>query len=62
MGTGRRYPNLSEMGMRFDFSSPLEIGRVTGMYMRIWYANEEGKTHPYPAYIQGVHGSHFKAR
>ena len=33
------YPNPSEMGMTFTFSSPLGMGRVTGKYMRIGYGN-----------------------
>jgi len=46
---GWEYPNPSETGMRFDFSSPLRIGRVTGKYMRVEYGNGEGKTRPHPA-------------
>jgi len=45
----RGYPNPSGIGMRFDFSSPMGIGRVTGNYMRIGYGDREGKTRPHPA-------------
>jgi len=35
--------------MRFDFSSPLGMGRVTGKYMSVGYRDKEGKTRPHPA-------------
>jgi len=35
--------------MRFNFSSPLGMGRVTGKYIRIGYGDEEGKTCPHSA-------------
>jgi len=41
------YPNLSGTGMRFDFSSLLEMGRVTYKYLRVRYADGEGKTPMY---------------
>ncbi|KEH25821.1 transmembrane protein, putative [Medicago truncatula] len=46
---GRGYPNPSGTAMRFNFSSPLGMGRVTGKYMRIGYGDGEGKTRPHPA-------------
>ena len=36
-------------GMGFSFLSPLDIGRVTGKYMRIGYGDGECKTRPHPA-------------
>jgi hypothetical protein len=45
----RGYPNPSETGMRYDFSSPLDMGRVTGKYMRVRYGDGEGKTCPHSA-------------
>jgi len=57
-GMGRGYPNPSGLGMRFTFSSPLGMSRVTSKYMRIGYGNGECKTHPYSApllsYLVGV--------
>jgi len=52
-GTGMRrgYPKSSGMGMRFNFSSPLSMGRVTGKYLRIGYGDGEGKTHDGASYI-----------
>ncbi|KEH34627.1 hypothetical protein MTR_3g066050 [Medicago truncatula] len=44
---GRRYPNPSGTGMRFNFSSTLGMSKVTDKYMRIGYG--EGKTCPHPA-------------
>jgi len=41
-------PNPSGIGMRFNFSSPLDMGRVTGKYVRIGYGDGEGKTCPPP--------------
>lgn len=43
---GRGYPNASETGIRFDFSSPLDMGSVTIKYVRVGYGDGEGKTHP----------------
>jgi len=50
-GTGMRrgYPKPSGTGMGFSFLSPLDIGRVTGKYMRIGYGDGECKTRPHPA-------------
>jgi len=48
-GMGRRYPNPSEMGMWFTFSSLLGIDRVPNKYMRIGYGNGECKTHSHPS-------------
>ena len=47
MEMGRRYPNMSGTGMRFDFSFPLGMGRVTGKYMGVGYEDREGKTRPH---------------
>jgi len=47
MGWG--YPNPLGTGIRFNFSSPLGMGRVTGKYMRIGYGDGEGKTRPHSA-------------
>jgi len=47
-GMGRGYPNLSGMGMRFTFSSPLGMGRVTSKYMRIGYGMRNVKLVPTP--------------
>ena len=49
MGIGWVYPNPSGTEMRFDFSSPLGMGRVTGKYMSVGYRDKEGKTRPHPA-------------
>ena len=49
MGMERRYLNPLGTGMRFNFSSLLSMGRVTGKYMRIGYGDGEGKTRPHPA-------------
>lgn len=46
-----RSPNPSETGMRFDFSSPLNMNRVTGKYMRIGYGDGEDKTRLHPALL-----------
>jgi len=35
--------------MRFNFSSPLGMGRVTGKYIGVGDGDEEGKTCPHPA-------------
>jgi len=42
----RRYLNLSETEMRFNFSSLLDIGRVADKYARVEYKDREGKTRP----------------
>jgi len=47
MGMRRGYPNPSRMGMGFNFSSSLDMGRVTGKYIRIGYGDEECKTRPH---------------
>jgi len=47
MGWG--YPNPLGMRMRFTFSSPLGMGRVTGKYMIIGYGDGKCKTRPHPA-------------
>jgi len=44
---GREYPNPLEKGMRFNFSSPLGMGRETVKYMGV--GDGEGKTRPHPA-------------
>jgi len=49
MGTGREYLNPLETGMRFNFSSPLGMGRVMGKYMGVGDGDAEGKTHPHSA-------------
>jgi len=49
MGMGMGYLNPSGTGMRFNFSSPLGMGRVTGKYVRIEYGDREGKTRSHPA-------------
>ena len=36
-------------GIRFNFSSPLGMGRVTGKYMGVGDGDGEGKTRPHPA-------------
>jgi len=41
----------SGTGMRFNFSSPLGMGRVAGKYMRIGYGDGEGKTRAHPALL-----------
>ena len=46
---GREYPNPLGMGMRFNFSSPFGMSRVTGKYMRVRDGDGEGKTRPHPA-------------
>jgi hypothetical protein len=51
VGMGRGYPNPSATGMRFDFSSLLGMGKITGKYMVLWYEDGEGKTCPHPAPI-----------
>lgn len=45
----RGYPNPSGMGMRFDFSFPLNMGRVNGKYLRVGYGDEKGDTRPHHA-------------
>ena len=45
---GRGYPNSSGTEMEFNFSSPLDMGVVTGKYMRIGYKDGKCKTHPHP--------------
>jgi len=44
---GWEYPNPLGMGMRFNFSSLLDMGRVMGKYMGV--GDGEDKTHPHPA-------------
>jgi len=41
------YPNPLGTEMRFNFSSPLNKGKVTGKCMKI--RNREGKTRPHSA-------------
>ena len=43
------YPNPSGTGMGFNFSSPLDMGRVTDKYVRIGYGDRKCKTRPHPA-------------
>jgi hypothetical protein len=49
-GMGWGYSNPSEKGMRFDFLSPLDMGRVAGKYMVVGYVDGEGKTCPHPSH------------
>ncbi|RHN39664.1 hypothetical protein MtrunA17_Chr8g0346271 [Medicago truncatula] len=49
MGTGMGSPNPSGTWMWFDFLSSLDVGKVTGKYMRTGYGDGEGKTRPLPA-------------
>lgn len=51
MGMNRGYPNSSEMGMGFEYSSPLNMYRITGKYLLIGYGDGEGETHPPPRLI-----------
>jgi len=48
---GREYRKPLGKGMRFNFSSPLGMGRVTGKYMGVGDGDGdgEGKTRPHPA-------------
>lgn len=57
MGMRQGYPNPSETGMRFDFSSPMNICRVTYKYMRIRYGDGEGKTCPQPTPLPYLGGN-----
>jgi len=52
MGMGRGYPNPPGMGMRFNFSSPLGMGRIMGKYIRIRYEDGECKIRHHPAPLQ----------
>jgi len=45
---GRGYPNPSGTGMEFNFSSPLDMDKITGKYMRIRYGDVTCKTRPHP--------------
>jgi hypothetical protein len=45
---GRGYLNASETGMRFDFLSLLDMGKVADKYMIVGYGDGEGKTCPHP--------------
>jgi len=45
---GRGYLNPSGMGMRFDFSSPFDMGRVMGKYLRVEYGERKVKLIPTP--------------
>ena len=40
MGMRRGYPNPLGTEMRFDFSSPLGMARVTGKYMEVGYGGK----------------------
>ena len=42
----RRYPNTLETRMRFNFSSPLGMDKVTSKYMEVGDGDGEGKTRP----------------
>jgi len=44
----RGYPNPSGTEMKFNFSSPLSMGKVTDKYIRIEYEDGEYKTRPHP--------------
>jgi len=54
---GRGYPNPSGTWMRFNFSSPLGMSRITGKDMRIGYENGECKTRPHPASLSCLIGT-----
>jgi hypothetical protein len=43
MGMGREYPNPLGTGMRFNFSSPLNMCKVTSKYLGVGYRIGEGK-------------------
>ena len=45
---GREYPNPLGTGMRFNFSSPLNIGRVTDKYMGVNDEDGNDNTRPHP--------------
>ena len=45
---GRRYPNPAVTGTRSNFSSLLDMGRVTSKYCGVGYGDGEGKTRPHP--------------
>ena len=47
--TRREYPNSLGVGKRFNFSSPLGMGRVMGRYMRVRDKDMEDKTRLHPA-------------
>jgi len=49
MRIGWVYPKPSGTKIRFDFSFPLGMGKITGKYMRLGYGGREGKTCPHPA-------------
>jgi len=44
----QEYPNPLGTRMRFTFSSPLGMGRVTSKYMGEGDGDGEDKTHPHP--------------
>ena len=48
---GQVYPKPLRMGMRFNFSSPLGMGRVTGKYMGVGDEDGEDKTRPHPTLL-----------
>jgi len=43
----RGYLNPSGRWMKFDFSSPLGMGRVTDKYLGVGYGDREGETRPH---------------
>jgi len=43
----RGYPNPLGTEMRYNFSSPLNIGRVTCKYIKVGDENGEGKIRPH---------------
>jgi hypothetical protein len=51
---GRGYLNLSGTGMRFNFSSLLDMSRVTSKYLGVGYGDGEGKTHPHPSQLSSL--------
>jgi len=51
MGMGRGYLNPSGTWMRFDFSSPLDMSRITDKNIEVGYGDGEGKTYPKPAQL-----------
>jgi len=50
------YPNPLGTGMRFNFSSPLGMDRVTGKYMGVGGRDGKAKPIPTPAPLPCLHG------
>jgi len=51
----RRISGSSETGMGLNFSSQMNMDRVTGKYTRVGYENEESKIRPHPALLPFDH-------